>query len=68
MTVEEPTPAAVVGTLPGPPLAVVTAPVRSSSVPELETIVSPAGSAAEEEPTIEVVDGGVPALSDDAPD
>ena len=68
MTVEEPTPAAVVGTLSGPPLAVVTAPVRPSSVPELETIAPPAGSAAEEEPAIEVVDGGVPAPSDDAPD
>ena len=68
ITVEEPTPASVVGTLPGPSLAVVTAPVKPSSLPELEAIVSPTGSAAEDEPAIEVVDGGVPVPSDDAPD
>ena len=68
MTVEGPTPAAVVGTLSGPPLAVVTAPARPLSVPELETIVSPVGGGADDESALEVVDGGVPVPSDDAPD
>ena len=68
MAVEEATPAAVVRTLSGPPPAVVTAPVRPSSVAELEAIVSPAGRAAEDEPAIEVVDGKVPAPSDNAPE